>query len=611
MVTLCRKWKTALVVLAVAVGATWLTNLATPAEAQSGSMSWFDVRSIYTRPGAINPAGVAFLRSVNSFIVIDTPKAGQANTGLALVPFYADESTSSKIVALTDPLNFAYSQRYDRFWSFDRGASALIAREPQPDGLPGVPQAVRFDARAIGILNAQGMTFDANTGHLFILDAGGRRVIRITPDAQGNLDPTARPITRIELRALGTAPLRGIAFNPTNNHLYVMDANGQKLSELTDTGALVSTWNLTALRLASPQSMTFAPSVDNTDAPGTMNLYLADAGRGDTGGRIVELALDQPRVVTPRVAGAATLAQTINTWQWSPPAPDPSGIVYWPATGRLLMTDSEVDEMPNLFTGQNVFELNLNGALYNTYSTTAFSNEPTGVAVNASDGHLIFSKDGGNEITDVNLGPDGQFGTADDSRNTFSVSGFGVLDAEDVAYGAGKLYIADGKNQEVWAISPGPNGQFDGPPSVGGDDTAMHFDTATLGVRDPEGIAYDAATGNLWLCSRRSPIVEVTTTGTLVRSIDISFLNPIDPDGITVAPGSNNPAEMHLYIADRMMDNNEDPNENDGRVYELVVDGALPAPTSTPTSTLTATPKSTPVTLFLPFVMSNTGGSGN
>ncbi|MBI4787778.1 MAG: hypothetical protein HY782_12100 [Chloroflexi bacterium] len=582
-----RNRKLILVFFILAFAIISMAGIFTAAEAQSGSGYYFDIRSIYTRPfGVTNPVGLAFPSASSNFVVIDAPKAGQANVALALVPFREEPITAARPFAIADPINLAYSERTKKFWLYERATSSLTSRAAQADGALAAQAADRFDGRSLGLSNPQGMTFDPKSGQAFILDAAARRIVRIAADGQGNPNPaSAARVVRIDLGALGAAQLRGIAFNPQNGHLYVMDVNGPKLYELTVTGALVATRNLADLRIRSSQGMTFAPSVDQTDAAATMNLYLADAGSGAVGGRIVELSLDAPRVATARVAAAAaaTLVQTINTWQWSPPAPDPAGIVYDPATGRLLMTDSEVDEIPQLFTGKNVFELNLNGNLVDTYSTMDFSNEPTGVAIN-SDGHWFFSKDGSNQITDLDPGPDENFGTNDDTWRRYSISGFGVQDAEDLAIGAGKMYIADGKNQEVWVISKGNNGIFDGPPSVGGDDTATHFDTSTLGVRDPEGIAYDAATGNLWICSRRSPVVEVTTNGVLVRSIDIAFLNPIDPDGITVAPGSNNAAEMHLYIADRMVDNNQDPNENDGRIYELDVD-SNPPPDPTPTNT--------------------------
>jgi hypothetical protein len=41
----------------------------------------------------------------------------------------------------------------------------------------------------------------------------------------------------------------------------------------------------------------------------------------------------------------AVLVRIIETSLFSPPSPDPAGIVYLPSTGRLLVSDSEVNEM--------------------------------------------------------------------------------------------------------------------------------------------------------------------------------------------------------------------------------------------------------------------------
>jgi len=59
-------------------------------------------------------------------------------------------------------------------------------------------------------------------------------------------------------------------------------------------------------------------------------------------------------------------------------------------------------------------------------------------------------------------------------------------------------------------------------------------------------------------------IAHVTTAGELLRTIDISSANAIKPAGLAYAP-----SQMNLYIVDRGVDNNSDPNENDGMVYEF------------------------------------------
>jgi hypothetical protein len=39
--------------------------------------------------------------------------------------------------------------------------------------------------------------------------------------------------------------------------------------------------------------------------------------------------------------------------------------------------------------------------------------------------------------------------------------------------------------------------------------------------------------------------------------------------GVTLAPGTNNPNAMNLWVVVRGVDNNVNPNENDGKLIEL------------------------------------------
>src|SRR5207237_3678542 len=47
-----------------------------------------------------------------------------------------------------------------------------------------------------------------------------------------------------------------------------------------------------------------------------------------------------------------------------------------------------------------------------------------------------------------------------------------------------------------------------------------------------------------------------------------------DLSDVALAPGSVNHSETHLYISDSGVDNNADPTENDGKVYEISLDPA-------------------------------------
>jgi hypothetical protein len=135
----------------------------------------------------------------------------------------------------------------------------------------------------------------------------------------------------------------------------------------------------------------------------------------------------------------------------------------------------------------------------------------------------------------------------------------------------GALFISDAVNEEVYQVTPGANGIFDGVPPAG-DDQVTSFDTTGLGLLEPAGIAFSSDSGNLYVVGKPADtLFEVTTGGALVQTIDISAANAIATAGLAYAPGSLNPNVMVIYIADRGVDNGTDPNENDGKVYEMTL----------------------------------------
>jgi len=276
---------------------------------------------------------------------------------------------------------------------------------------------------------------------------------------------------------------------------------------------------------------------------------------------------------------APTLVRVTATSAFSPPSPDPSGITYDSASGRLVISDAEVEEM-SLWAGRNVFEISLAGALLRSYSVTSFTPEPTGVAFDANGGGIFISDDDADLVFVVKPGVDGQLGTADDTRTSFPTWDFGSDDPEGIAYDRinDRLFIADGVGAEIYVLRPGANGIFDGAPPTG-DDPVTHFDTDALGAADPETVEYKEDTGTLLVLGSIGPRVvkEVTTTGALVGEIDLSFA-PLDkPAGMAYAPSSNHPAGRSLYIVNRVVDNDFDPSENDGTMVEVSLSDAAPS----------------------------------
>ena len=469
------------------------------------------------------------------------------------------------------------------------------------------------------------MTFDPESGQLFILDSNGPQILAVTPHPvygfDGNSASRDGRIRHINLRRLGIGPLQGIAYNPSNNHLYVLSTVQDLVYELTEEGRLVSKYNLSQLHLNNPQSLLFAPSGDATDDPTNMDLFILDSGVAESqsatpqSGRIVELSFGTTNLAVTDAMLPATLIQTIDTSisVWSPSSPDPAGIAFQSSTGGLLISDSEVEEMPNYFMGKNVFLSTTSGTLLSTCSTTSFSNEPTGVAINPFNNHIFFSDDNNKRIYEVTYGPDGVYCTPDDTVTSVSVATFGSGDAEGVAYGENTIFIAGGIDAEVYQFNLGSDGVLGG-----GDDGSMsQFDTSALGYRDLEGIEYDPDRGTLYIVSTTSSdrtLGEVSLTGVLINRYDLSFLGSQPRSGLTYGPGSLNPNVKSIYLCSRGIDNGADPNENDGKIYEISLENPPPVPTDTPgpsptptdtpiptnTPTITSTPTQTPTPTFPP-----------
>lgn len=274
-----------------------------------------------------------------------------------------------------------------------------------------------------------------------------------------------------------------------------------------------------------------------------------------------------------QLPSTATLVHTAETSVWSPPSPDPSDLVYVSHLGTFMVADGEVDEIPALFTGANLFEMTPQGALVGTGSTIAFSDEPAGIAYNPDNHHLFFSDDTGPRgVYELDPGADGDYGTGDDTVSFFKTGS----DPEGITYDSnrGVLYLVGGSNDVILTINPGQNGRFDGAPNFGGDDVVTSFDLASLGIADPEGAAYDPVHDLLYIASSKRPaaIAMVSTTGELLGTLDISGTGVRKAAGIALAPSSLDPAHMSLYIADRNLDNNQQANENDGRIFELMLD---------------------------------------
>ena len=207
----------------------------------------------------------------------------------------------------------------------------------------------------------------------------------------------------------------------------------------------------------------------------------------------------------------AALVRVTFTSSWPTHSPDPMGLTYNPKTRKLLISDSEVDEIPALWKGKNFFVAKRGGRLLATGTFKKFTLEPEDLAWDGKDKALFVTDDDLDRVFRVGRGKDKRFGTRDDIVQSFGTHKYGFTTAEDVAIRGKHLFI---------------------------------------------------------ISSRQEYILETTMKGGLVQKIDISGLGIRSASGIAFAPGTDG-GRSRLYLTASGVDNNVNPNENDGRLFEL------------------------------------------
>jgi hypothetical protein len=99
------------------------------------------------------------------------------------------------------------------------------------------------------------------------------------------------------------------------------------------------------------------------------------------------------------------------------------------------------------------------------------------------------------------------------------------------------------------------------------DDTVRSFGTHKYGFTTAEDVAVRGK--HLFIVSSRQRfILETTMKGRLVQKIDLTGLGIVSASGIAFAPGTDG-GRSRLYLTASGVDNNVNPNENDGRLFEL------------------------------------------
>ncbi|MGH3384862.1 MAG: PKD domain-containing protein [Nocardioidaceae bacterium] len=509
------------------------------AAAPAGGTPAREVRSIYTDEfGVSRPSGVTYDPDRKALLVTGAKKGADS----ALIAVTPDDTRlgSAVLRGLEDGGTAAYDPKQQELTAVEGGEQLAVPGK----SLSAQPKTT--DAPETG--EARSSTYAPN-GTWHVLDAAARSIVTTTPGGAVKTTP---------LHGVDGAWLRGLAFNPADGLLYLADIKADRLLAVNSSGRVVRTHDMSDAGINDLQAMTFGPSADTTDKASDQSLYVADAGDEQQLGRVAELTME-PAALAPTGAHTATLVATRDLSTLSPPSPDSSGIAYNPTTDRMIVSDGEVDEMP-IYAGANLFTITRQGTGVSTATTVPWSNEPTGIGYH--DGVTYISDDDKKSIFKM---------TGTGTPLSFKTSAFGNTDPEDVAYDTQRntLLMVDGVGMEVFRLTRGANGVFDGV-APGGDDVASQFDMQRYLAEDPEGIAYDAVRDTIVVVDGSTDtIYELDQFGSLLNTIDISAANSLKAAGIAIAPASDGSGARHYYIVDRGLDNNSHPGENDGKMYEM------------------------------------------
>jgi uncharacterized protein YjiK len=551
------------------------------------------------KSGLSNPGGIVYSSRANVFYVVETSNRSSLKsnrTEIKHLSVLGRPAGSTQIeISIDSPINIAMDNNLGRLLIYQISTSQIVQINESASGNLEANSIASFNVSAYRLQDPQGMAFDPKNNSLFVLDATGPRVVHI--DLLDGSSIESASFESIFLSWANDSALQGIAYEPVTGNLFTIDLHGMNLIEFSPDGQLLSKRDLSNFGLKKVQSIVFAPSGDQTDKSTLLSLFVADSGSPITEldlrnldikiasnnefGEIVEFTfVGLPKQVNADYQSA--LVKTTNMALYSPPSPDPSGLTYIGPHNSLLMCDGEVEEIVSgitHFMGANIWEINLDGSVIRSANISPVSptyvpmtDEPTGTTWSPANGHYYFSDDNALKVFDLNPGADGIIGTSDDRWTSFPTGPAGSGDPEGIAYDTwtNHLFVVDGTNREIYEFS------------LTGD-LINHFDVQIYGISDPESVEFNSVSNTLFILGNYSNriIIETTPSGTLLQTINVSANSSVAAAGLAYAPASDGSGQMHFYIVDRGIDNNENPDIVDGKMYEMTAPVPNP-PSNTP-----------------------------
>ena len=190
-----------------------------------------EVRSIYnSRTGISMPIGLTYVDGARTMLVVPRANSTQngSGTSLAMISIMGDPVGNVTLpFVIQNPLDVAFSELEGALYVLDP-ATRILFKVPISTAGQTVLETSLIevtDLSSIPLQNPTGITFDPDTGTLYILDGGQQEIFSIAPKSQRNLGGADAlkegRLHTISVKGTGLVNPRGIAFDPQNKSLYI------------------------------------------------------------------------------------------------------------------------------------------------------------------------------------------------------------------------------------------------------------------------------------------------------------------------------------------------------------------------------------------------------
>src|SRR5688572_11813542 len=214
--------------------------------------------------------------------------------------------------------------------------------------------------------------------------------------------------------------------------------------------------------------------------------------------------------------------------------------------------------------------------------------DPINLAFDNQVGRLLILHSSANQLLEVREDANGNLDPRTLTR--YDIRNFALQNPQGMAFDAanGILYILDATGPRLLVVTPGANGTFEGA-------AVTPVDLSSSGLAAVRGLAFDPSTGNLHIMVPvEQKLYELTLSGQLVAERALTEFGLKDPQGIVFAPTgdqTDDPSLVNLFLADSGFNDQQivADSQSTGQILELSLAQPMAAAAVTFTSTLVRT----------------------